>query len=57
MGARRAVEPDGAFEVRKRETLCVPKTCATWAYAPQLAVGSVPRLAPGGQVPTWPEVR
>jgi len=33
--------------------LCVPKTCATWAYAPQLAVGLVARLVPGGQVPAW----
>lgn len=37
--------------------MCVPKTCATWAYAPQLAVGLVPRLAPGGQVSAWPGVR
>lgn len=29
--------------------LCVPKTCATWAYALQLAVGLVPRLALSGQ--------
>jgi hypothetical protein len=28
--------------------LCVPKTCATWAYALQLAVSLIPRLAPGG---------
>ena len=27
----------------------MPKTCATWAYAPQHAVGFVPRLAPGGR--------
>ena len=35
-------------------SLCVPKTCATWAYAPRLAVGLVPRVAPGGQVLAWP---
>jgi putative transposase len=29
--------------------LCVPKTCATWADAPQHAVGLVSRLAPGGR--------
>jgi PleD family two-component response regulator len=39
------------------QALCVPKTCATWAYARQLAVGLVPRLAPGGQVSAWPGVR
>jgi len=27
---------------------------ATWAYVPQLAVGLVPRLAPGGQVSGGP---
>ena len=31
-----------------RLDLCVPKTCATWADAPQLAVGSVSRLASAG---------
>jgi putative transposase len=30
------------------------ENCATWAYAPQLAVGLVSHLAPGGQVPAWP---
>ena len=39
------------------DNLCVPKTCATWAYALQFAVGLVPRLAPGGQVPPWRGVR
>jgi hypothetical protein len=29
--------------------VCVPKTCATWADAPQHAVGLVSRLAPGGR--------
>lgn len=28
--------------------LCVPKTCASWADAPQLTVGWVWCLAPGG---------
>jgi putative restriction endonuclease len=32
-----------------RLALCVPKTCATWADAPQHAVGLVSRLAPGGR--------
>ena len=45
------------YAVLPEEDLCVPKTCATWAYAPQGAVGFVPRLAPGGQVPVWPGVR
>jgi Ca2+-transporting ATPase len=31
------------------QTLCVPKTFATWADAPQLAVGLVSPLAPGGR--------
>jgi hypothetical protein len=38
-------------------TLCVPKTCATWADAPQLAVGSVWRLASSGHVSGGPGVR
>ena len=37
--------------------LCVPITSATWADARRLAVGSVPRLAAGGPVSTWPGVR
>jgi putative transposase len=37
--------------------LCVPITSATWADAPCLAVGSVPRLVSGGPVSTWPGVR
>jgi hypothetical protein len=35
-------------------SLWVPKTCATWADAPQLAVGSVSRLASGGHVSGGP---
>ncbi len=34
--------------------LCVPKTCATWADAPQLTVGSVSRRASGGHGPGGP---
>jgi hypothetical protein len=37
--------------------VCVPITGATWAGAPRLAVGSVPRLVPGGPVPAWPGMR
>ena len=43
----------GSYAVQLAK-VCVPKTCATWAYAPQLAVGLVPRLAPGGQGSAWP---
>jgi hypothetical protein len=51
-------EPVGGAEPGELvDGLCVPKTCATWAYALQLAVGLVPRLAPGGQVPPWRGVR
>ena len=42
---------------RQAVELCVPKTCATWAYAPRLAVGLIPRVAPGGQVLAWSGVR
>ena len=35
-----------------RLVVCVPKTCTTCAYALQLAVGLVQRLAPG-QMSAW----
>jgi hypothetical protein len=44
-------------QVGSSARLCVPKTCATWADAPQLAVGSVSRLASGGHVSGGPGVR
>ena len=46
---------DGARD--RMPSLCVPITGATWADAPRLAVGSVPRSVSGGPVSTWPGVR
>ena len=43
-----AHRPGLTMRIKVDVTLCVPKTCATWADAPQLAVGLVSRLAPGG---------
>ena len=37
-------------------SLWVPKTCATWADALQIAVGSVPRSGAGRQVLVRPEM-
>jgi putative transposase len=45
----RDVSRDIGEHRRFEDDLCVPKTCATWADAPQLAVGLVSPLAPGGR--------
>ena len=52
LGATASGRSPGPWVARMTASLCVPITSATWADAPRLAVGSVPR-----SVLTWPGVR